>query len=62
MAGRGDRQEFGDALDDAEDDDEQQDRHGSSARASGARRPAKRPPLVEAAEPFVRDRAPAASA
>ena len=28
VAGRGDRQEFGDALDDAEDDRDQQDWHG----------------------------------
>ena len=36
MAGRGDRQIFGDALDDAEDDDEQQDRHRLGCSVSGA--------------------------
>ena len=35
VAGRRDRQIFGDALDDAEDDDEQQDRHRSSGSRSG---------------------------
>jgi len=43
MPGRGDRQIFGDALDDAEDDDQQEDGHWLAARQ--AERGAKRPPL-----------------
>ena len=61
VPGRGDRQEFGDALDDAEDDRDQEDWHRLSRVQASPRRSNEfagrrsgRP--AEAAEPFVADR------
>ena len=62
VPGRGDRQIFGDALDDAEDDDQQEDRHvGLAGRRNFAAR-GEAAALAEAAEPFRRDRGERASA
>ena len=60
MAGRGDRQELGDALDDAEDDRDQEDWHrlaGPGLSGGGqVNSPAGEALPLEAAEPFVADR------